>query len=165
MNKLQVEGQVASVCGNPRAFGRLLWDIWAQADCYDDDEFAATDSAFGDGAWPNLRVRTHRHRRDHAVSDPVCAAGEAALHPAPVQALHRLVLHGADQGLNDPDTAAIKEPLFCGGCERKVLQGGGDSAPRAALSLSLSLAFVLTLALGSADLHRVLACKLPASAP
>ena len=106
MSKQQVQGQVASVRWDPRAFGCLLWDTWAQADAYVDDEFAATDCAFGDGARPEVRLRPHRHRRDRAVSDPGCAAGEASLHPASVQDLDAL-----------------------------VLQGGGDSAPHDALAL------------------------------
>ena len=71
------------------------------------------------------------------------------LHPAPLLDVPTLVLHGAADGANHPDTSAGKEHLFRGGCERKVLEGVGHFPPREAAAL-VSAELIRFLAAGSA---------------
>ena len=100
-----------------------------------------------------MTLPSYRYRQEHAANDPGHAADEAALHPARALNLQTLVLHGAGDGLNDPDTPAGKQHLFRGGCERKVLQGVGHLQPHGAFALVTT------------ELHRFLACQLPTTAP
>ena len=61
-------------------------------------------------------------------------------------------LHGADHGLNAPDSPVRKVHLFRGGRGCKGLQGASQSRPRDALAPD------------AAELHRFLVCKPPATA-
>ena len=117
------------------AVTRLLWDTWTPAGWYDADEFAATAQAFDNDDWPDITLHSYRHRWGHAAGDPAYAADEAALHPAPVLDVPTLVLHGAADGANHPDTSAGKEHLFRSGCQRKVLDGIGHFPQREAPAL------------------------------
>ena len=118
-----------------RAFTRLLWDTWAPAGWYDDAEFAATAQAFDNDDWPDVTLHSYCHRWGHAASDPAYAADEALLHPAPLLDVPTLILHGAADGVNHPDTSAGKAHLFRGGFERTVLDGVGHFPPREAAAL------------------------------
>ena len=124
-----------SVREDRRAFARLLWDTWAPPGWYDDDEFAATAQAFDNDDWPDVTLHSYRHRWGHAASDPAYAADEAALHPAPVLDVPTLVLHGAADGANHPDTSAGKAHMFRGGFERTVLDGVGHFPQREVAAL------------------------------
>ncbi len=124
-----------SVRGDRRAFTRILWDTWAPAGWYDDDEFAATAQAFDNDDWPDITLHSYRHRWGHAAADLHYAADEAALHPAPVLDVPTLVLHGAADGANDPETSAGKDHLFCGGYERRLLDGVGHFPAREAAAV------------------------------
>ena len=143
MNKLQVQGQVASVRGHHRAFAHRLWDTGALAGRHDDDEFAT------------VTLRTHRHRRGPLDSDPDQSANDPADDPADDAALHAasaldvqtLNLHATGHALNYPDTAAGEVRLVCSGGECKLLQGISQCAPRD------------VLALVAAELQRLLVCK------
>ena len=124
-----------SVREDRRAFTRLLWDTWAPAGWYDEDEFAATASAFDNDDWPDVTLHSYCHRWGYAPSDPAYAGDEAALHPAPVLDVPTLILHGGADGVNHPDTSAGKDHFFSAGFERKVLQGIGHFPPREAAAL------------------------------
>ena len=136
-----------------RAFARILWDTWAPPGWYDDAEFAATAQAFDNDDWPDVTLHSYRHRWGHAAGDPYYAADEATLHPAPVLDVPTLVLHGAQDGANHPDTSLRKEQLFRGGYERMVLEGVGHFPPRE------------VAALVTAELLRCLASKQPLTMP
>lgn len=68
----------------------------------------------------------------HAPGDPACAEDEAALNPAPVLDVPTLVLHGAADGVNHPDTSGGKEGFFRGRYERRLLEGVGHFPQREA---------------------------------
>ena len=115
-----------------RAFAKIMWDTWAPAGWYSEEEFAATAAAFDNGDWADVTLHSYRHRWGHAPSDPYYAADEAALHPAPVLDVPTLVLHGAADTVNHPDTSAGKEAFFRGPYVRKVLPGVGHFPQREA---------------------------------
>lgn len=115
-----------------RAFARIMWDTWAPAGWYDEEEFEATAQAFDNDDWPDITLHSYRHRWGHAAGDPRYATDEAALHPAPVLDVPTLVLHGDADAVNHPDTSAGKEQLFRGRYERRLLEGVGHFPQREA---------------------------------
>ena len=121
-----------SVREDRRAFARIMWDTWAPAGWYDEQEFEATAAAFDNDDWPDVTLHSYRHRWGHAPSDPHYAADEAALHPAPVLDVPTLVLHGAVDTVNDPETSAGKESYFTGPYVRKLMPGVGHFPQREA---------------------------------
>jgi len=115
-----------------RAFTRLMWDTWAPAGWYDPAEFEATAAAFDNEDWADVVLHSYRHRWGHAPGDPRYAADDAALNPAPVLAVPALVLHGAADTCNHPDTSAGKEGFFGGPYRRELLAGVGHFPQREA---------------------------------
>lgn len=115
-----------------RAFTRMMWDTWAPAGWYAGAEFDASAAAFDNDDWPQVVLHSYRHRWGHAPGDPRYAADEAALNPAPVLAVPTLVLHGAADSCNHPDTSAGKERFFSGPYRRVLLDGVGHFPQREA---------------------------------
>ncbi len=115
-----------------RAFTRRMWDTWAPAGWYEEAEFAATAAAFDNEDWPDVVLHSYRHRWGHAPGDPHYAADDAALTPAPMLAVPTLVLHGAADSCNHPDTSAGKESFFTGPYRRELLAGVGHFPQREA---------------------------------
>ena len=64
--------------------------------------------------------------------DPRYAQDEGRLHPAPVLDVPKLVLHGAADGANHPDTSLGREALFLGPYERRLLADVGHFPQREA---------------------------------
>ena len=69
----------------------------------------------------------------HAPGDPHYADEELQLKPAPVLAIPTLLLHGAADGVNHPDTSLGKETFFSGTYKRVLLVGVGHFPQREAL--------------------------------
>lgn len=115
-----------------RAFARMMWDTWAPAGWYAAEEFERTADAFDNHDWSDITLHSYRHRWGHAAGDPSCANDEAALSPAPVLDVPTLVLHGAADGVNHPETSAGKERFFSGPYQRKLLEGVGHFPTREA---------------------------------
>lgn len=115
-----------------RAFVRMMWDTWAPAGWYAPEEFERTASAFDNEDWPEVVLHSYRHRWGYAAGDPHYAADDAALNPAPVLGLPTLVLHGAADSCNHPDSSAGKESLFSGVYQRQLLDGVGHFPQREA---------------------------------
>lgn len=115
-----------------RAFAKIMWDTWSPAGWYTEEEFDATAAAFDNPDWPDVTLHSYRHRWGHAAGDPRYAADEALLAAAPVLDVPTLVLHGAADTVNHPDTSAGKEHFFRQAYERKVLAGVGHFPQREA---------------------------------
>jgi pimeloyl-ACP methyl ester carboxylesterase len=114
------------------AFTRLLWDTWSPAGWYDDVEFAATAEAFAGDGWTAVTLHSYRHRWGYAAGDPRYATDESRLHPAPVLSVPTLVLHGAADACNHPDSSIGKERFFTGPYKRQLLDGVGHFPQREA---------------------------------
>lgn len=113
-----------------RAFARMMWDTWAPAGWYDEAEFEATAAAFDTPDWPDVVLHSYRHRWGFAAGDPRYAADEKALDPAPVLAVPTLVLHGAADTCNHPDSSTDRERFFAGPYRRVLLDGVGHFPQR-----------------------------------
>jgi pimeloyl-ACP methyl ester carboxylesterase len=114
------------------AFTRMMWDTWAPAGWYEPAEFNATAAAFEGDDWAQVVLHSYRHRWGYAPGDPHYAADDAALSPAPVLSVPTLVLHGAADTCNHPDTSAGKERFFSGPYRRELLEGVGHFPQREA---------------------------------
>lgn len=114
-----------AVSRDRRAFTRFMWDTWSPAGWYDEADFEATAAAFDNPDWAEIVLHSYRQRWGHAPAYPECAADEARLIPAPLIAAPTLVLHGAADTCNHPDTSAGKEKFFSGRYERRLLDGVG----------------------------------------
>ena len=114
------------------AFTRLLWDTWSPAGWYDEAEFAATTEAFAGDDWVAVTLHSYRHRWGYADGDPRYSVDERSLHAAPVLDLPTLVLHGAVDTCNHPDSSIGKERFFTGPYQRQLLEGVGHFPQREA---------------------------------
>ena len=121
-----------TVRGDGRNFARIMWDTWSPPSWYAPGEFDATAKAFETSDWANVTLHSYRHRWGHAPGDPRYAQDEGRLNPAPVLDVPTLVLHGAADGANHPDTSLGREALFCGPYERRLLAGVGHFPQREA---------------------------------
>lgn len=112
------------------AFTRLLWDTWSPAGWYDEAEFAATAEAFAGDDWVDVTLHSYRSRWGYADGDPRYGDDERALRAAPVLDVPTLVLHGAADTCNHPDTSSGKERFFAGRYARHLLEGVGHFPQR-----------------------------------
>ena len=113
-----------------RNFARMMWDTWAPPGWYEAEEFEQTAQAFDHADWADITLHSYRHRWGHAPGDPRYAGEELQLNPAPVLAVPTLLLHGAVDGVNHPDTSLGKEAFFSGTYKRQLLAGAGHFPQR-----------------------------------
>jgi len=119
-----------TVRGDGHNFARMMWDTWSPQGWYRPDEFEATAQAFENADWADITLHSYRHRWGHAPGDPRYANDELQLNPAPVLAVPTLLLHGAVDGVNHPDTSLGKEAFFSGPYQRQLLAGAGHFPQR-----------------------------------
>lgn len=115
-----------------RAFARRMWDVWSPPGWFDDAEFAATADAFDNPDWVDIVLHCYTHRWGLAEGDPAYAQDDAALQPLPVLADPMLVIHGAADAVNPPNTSAGKEAWFTGTYRRVLFDGVGHFPQREA---------------------------------
>ena len=119
-----------SLSDDRRGFARIMWDNWAPAGWYDEEEFEATAKAFDHPDWVSVVLSSYRHRWGLVAGDPAYDADEAALKPLPVLDTPMLVLHGTEDGVNPVQSSAGKERWFRGPYQRVVLEGLGHFPQR-----------------------------------
>ena len=115
-----------------RNFARMMWDTWSPPGWYTQEEFAVTADAFDNPDWADITLHSYRHRWGHAPTDPRYGPEESRLNPTPVLDVPTLVLHGAADGVNLPDSSLGKEVFFRGPYERRLLAGLGHFPQREA---------------------------------
>ena len=113
-------------------FTRMMWDTWAPAGWYEPADFAEAAKAFQGNDWAEIVLHSYRHRWGFAEGDPAYAEDETRLHPAPVLSVPTLVVHGAADTCNHPDSSSGREAFFTGRYERQVLDGIGHFPQREA---------------------------------
>jgi pimeloyl-ACP methyl ester carboxylesterase len=113
-----------------RAFSRLMWDTWAPGGWYTEVDFEEAAATFEAPDWAAVVLHSYRHRWGFVSGDPAYAADEALLNPAPVLSLPTLVLHGAADACNHPDSSKGKERFFAGPYQRIELPGVGHFPQR-----------------------------------
>ncbi|MCP2335381.1 alpha/beta fold hydrolase [Actinomadura rupiterrae] len=115
--------------------GALGHDLAAFLDVLDLDqvllvEFEQAAAAWDNEDWPAVTVHAYLHCWGEAPGDPAYDDIEKRLaDPAPVR-VPTLVIHGADDGDNLPETSKGKDAMFTAGYERIVLDDVGHFPPR-----------------------------------
>jgi len=127
---MATERGAKAVGADRRGFARHMWSTWGPRGWFTEAQFEEAARAFDNADWPAVVVHSYRHRWGHAPGDPHYAADASALTPAPVLDVPALVLHGAEDYVNHPDTSANKERFFRGRYERVVLDGIGHFPQR-----------------------------------
>ncbi|WP_206956948.1 alpha/beta fold hydrolase [Trinickia acidisoli] len=113
-------------------FTRQMWDTWAPLGWYSEADFDEAAEAFRGDDWAEVVLHSYRHRWAFVEGDPAYADDEPRLTPAPVLAVPTLVLHGAADSCNHPDSSLGRERFFQGRYERQVLDGVGHFPQREA---------------------------------
>jgi pimeloyl-ACP methyl ester carboxylesterase len=115
-----------------RTFCRYLWESWSPSWPFDAAAFGQAAVAWDNDDWPEITVHAYLHRWGEAAGDPAYEDIEQRLlDPAPVQ-VPTLVLHGADDADNLPETTEGKDDLFAASYERVLLESVGHFPPREA---------------------------------
>lgn len=118
-----------------QTFTRYLWDTWSPTGWYAPQAFAEAAGAFDNPDWAAVVLHSYRHRWGFAAGDPAYQADETVLDPAPVLATPTLILHGAADGCNHPDSSAGRESFFVGPYQRLVIPDIGHFPQREAPSV------------------------------
>ncbi|MFC6880203.1 alpha/beta fold hydrolase [Actinomadura yumaensis] len=115
-----------------RSFSRHLWETWAPGWTFGDQEFEQAAAAWDNDDWPPVTVHAYLHRWGEAAGDPAYDHIEQRLSDPPPVRVPTLVVHGAQDGDNLPETTEGKDELFAAHYERVVLPGVGHFPPREA---------------------------------
>jgi pimeloyl-ACP methyl ester carboxylesterase len=113
-----------------RAFAQLMWDSWSPQGWYTQRDFDEAATAFDGPDWPEVVLHSYRHRWGFVAGDPAYAGDEERLNPTPVLGISTLVLHGAADSCNAPDSSASREHFFKGRYTRQILDGVGHFPQR-----------------------------------
>jgi pimeloyl-ACP methyl ester carboxylesterase len=113
-----------------RELTRFLWRQWSPGWPFTDEEFEATAVAFDNPDWADVVIHSYTHRWGGADGDPAYAALEARLADPPKIRVPTLLIHGADDRVNDPVTSANRDGLFEADYRRVLLPGAGHFPQR-----------------------------------
>jgi pimeloyl-ACP methyl ester carboxylesterase len=116
----------SAIRADPKGFARIQWDTWSPPSWFDDAEFDATARAFDNPDWVPITLNGYRRRwRKDEASDPAYAELYARLATIERIATPTLMLQGAVDLCDEPESSEGKEGWFAGGYERLVLDGAG----------------------------------------
>jgi len=115
-----------------RRLCRYLWESWSPGWRFAEDEFEASAASWDNSDWAPISIHAYLQRWGEAAGAPEHEALEERLAKAPQIRVPTIVLHGARDGDNLPETSARKDEYFAGGYERRVLDGIGHFVPREA---------------------------------
>jgi pimeloyl-ACP methyl ester carboxylesterase len=113
-----------------RELTQFLWRQWSPGWRFTQAEFDATAVAFENPDWADVVVHSYTHRWAGAAGDPAYDALEERLSTPPMIRVPTLLIHGADDGVNDPASSEGKETLFEGRYRRLLLPGAGHFPQR-----------------------------------
>jgi len=111
---------------------RYIWSIWTASGFPGEEEFAETALAFDNPDWADVVLHSYQVRWGNAPTDPAYADDEARLKADPIIRVPTLVLHGAADPCNAPETSDGKEHLFAGPYRREMIEGVGHFPQREA---------------------------------
>jgi pimeloyl-ACP methyl ester carboxylesterase len=123
---------VAGLAANRHDICRLLWKMWSPNWAFDDATYAATGAAFDNPDYVDIVIHSYRHRYQAAPSDPTYEDIERRLALSPKIAVPTVVLHGAADEVDPPETSAHHAPSFTGFYRREVVPIAGHFFPREA---------------------------------
>jgi pimeloyl-ACP methyl ester carboxylesterase len=123
---------VAGLAANRHDICRLLWKMWSPNWLFDDATYAATGAAFDNPDYVDIVIHSYRHRYQAAPSDPTYEGIERRLSLSPKITVPTVVLHGAADEVDVPETSEHHAPYFTGFYRREVVPVAGHFFPREA---------------------------------
>ena len=123
---------VAGLTANRHEICRLLWKMWSPNWAFDDATYAATGAAFDNPDYVDIVIHSYRHRYQNAPGDPAYEDIERRLALSPKITVPTVVLHGAADEVDVPETSARHAPHFTAFYRREVVPIAGHFFPREA---------------------------------
>jgi pimeloyl-ACP methyl ester carboxylesterase len=121
-----------TISSDRRRFCRYLWQTWSPSWRFSEAVFEQAAQAWENDDWVQVSVHAYLHRWGEADGDPAYEQVERRLlAPAPVLR-PTLVIHGAEDADNLPETTEGKDELFAASYERLLLDAVGHFPPREA---------------------------------
>jgi pimeloyl-ACP methyl ester carboxylesterase len=115
-----------------RRLCRYLWQTWSPGWEFTEAEFAATASSWDNDDWTPISIHAYLQRWGEAAGAPEHEQLEKRLLENPPIQVPTVMLQGADDADNFPETSADKDRFFINGYERRTLPGVGHFIPREA---------------------------------
>jgi pimeloyl-ACP methyl ester carboxylesterase len=119
-----------AVHGRRRELAEFMWRRWSPGWTFTPEEFEATARAFDNPDWADVVVHSYTHRWAGAEGDPAYRELESRLASPPKILVPTMLIHGADDGVNDPAGSEGREGLFAGSYRRELLPGAGHFPQR-----------------------------------
>jgi pimeloyl-ACP methyl ester carboxylesterase len=113
-------------------FCRYLWQTWSPRWKFDEAEFAATAASWDNDDWAPISIHAYLQRWGETAGAPEHEALEQRLRETPLIRVPTVMLQGAEDADNFPETSEGKERFFASTYERRVLPGVGHFIPREA---------------------------------
>jgi pimeloyl-ACP methyl ester carboxylesterase len=111
---------------------KLIWQLWSPTWAFDDATFERSASAFENPDFVQIVIHSYRHRFGGIPGDPALDAMEDRLAAQPNIAVPGIVMQGADDGVDPPQTADSDASHFTGPYERRIIPGVGHNLPQEA---------------------------------
>jgi pimeloyl-ACP methyl ester carboxylesterase len=130
---MYVDEGAEAVRRDPVGFARVQWDTWSPPGWFDDAEFDATSSSFGNPDWVAVTLQAYRSRfLPDELRDPRYASLEQRLGEVETLDVPTLMIQGGSDYCDRPSASAGMERYFTGGYRRTVLDAVGHFPHREA---------------------------------
>ena len=127
---MATERGAQAVRDDPIGFAHIHWCNWSPAGWFDEATFAKVARSFANPDWVDVTLHSYRARWDEAEPDPASRWLEEQVKATTSLSLPTLYLHGAEDGVNPPATAAQVAAKFTGWFRRVELPGVGHFPQR-----------------------------------
>ncbi|SHF26743.1 Pimeloyl-ACP methyl ester carboxylesterase [Kaistia soli DSM 19436] len=117
---------------NRRELCRLIWQLWSPSWAFDGATFERSAVSFDNPDFVDVVVHSYRHRFGGVPGDPALLPIEARLAQQPQIEVPTIVLQGADDGVDPPETDDESAPYFSGCYARRIIPAVGHNLPQEA---------------------------------
>lgn len=111
-------------------FARQMWLSWSPRGWFEEQDFLEASQAFLNSDWVEVVLHYYRYRWGLTPGDPRYEPDETLLRSYPEVWIPSLVIHGAYDGVNPPESSEGKQGFFKGIYRRVVLPGVGHFPQR-----------------------------------
>jgi pimeloyl-ACP methyl ester carboxylesterase len=122
----------AGLQANRHELCKLLWKLWSPNWKFDDATYERTAASFENPDFVDVVIHSYRHRYGYAAGDPALEPTERLLAALPKIPVPTIVLHGAGDGVNLPDSSATAARFFTGPYKRQIIPVIGHNVPQEA---------------------------------
>ena len=114
------------------AFCRELWHLFSPTWKFDEATFARSAAAFDNPNFVDVVLHSYRYRIGEVPGDPALEGIEKSLLAQPAITVPTVVLQGADDGVDPPETPDSAASHFQGSYTRRILPNIGHNLPQEA---------------------------------